>query len=80
MSVCCVSAGATECVTPDSPPIVNIETTPIAKSIAALNLIRPPHIVAIQLRIFTPVGTAINIVDSEKAATETGPIPDTNIW
>ena len=40
----------------------------------------PPHMVAIQLRIFTPVGTAMNIVDSENAATETGPMPEANMW
>ena len=40
----------------------------------------PPHIVAIQLRIFTPVGTAMNIVDTEKAATEMGPRPEANMW
>ena len=75
-----MSAGATEWVTPESPPIVNIDTTPKAKSIATVNLILPPHMVANQFRIFTPVGTAMNIVDIEKAATEIGPIPDTNMW
>ena len=36
--------------------------------------------VASQLRIFTPVGTAMNMVDIENAATEIGPRPDTNMW
>ena len=36
--------------------------------------------VAIQFRIFTPVGTAMNIVDSEKARTEIGPMPEANMW
>ena len=36
--------------------------------------------VAIQLRIFTPVGTAMNIVDTEKAATDQGPSPEANMW
>ena len=45
-----------------------------------MNLSLPPHMVAIQLRIFTPVGTAMNIVDSEKAATEIGPMPEANMW
>ena len=36
--------------------------------------------VANQFRIFTPVGTAMNIGDSEKAATEMGPMPVTNMW
>ena len=43
-------------------------------------MIFPPHIVASQLRIFTPVGTAMNIVDSENAATEIGPMPEANMW
>ena len=51
-----------------------------AKSIAVVKRSRPPHIVASQLRIFTPVGTAMNIVDNEKAATEIGPMPETNMW
>ena len=33
-----------------------------------------------QLKIFTPVGTAMNIVDSEKADTATGPRPTANMW
>ena len=41
---------------------------------------RPPHMVAIQFRIFTPVGTAMNIVESVNAPTEIGPMPDTNMW
>ena len=42
--------------------------------------IRPPHIVASQFSIFTPVGTAMNMVDTEKAATATGPTPEANMW
>ncbi len=33
-----------------------------------------------QLKIFTPVGTAMNIVDTEKAETATGPKPTANMW
>ncbi len=36
--------------------------------------------VASQLKIFTPVGTAMNIVDTEKAATDSGPMPEVNMW
>ena len=60
--------------------MVNIVTTPMENSIAVVNRIFPPHMVASQFRIFTPVGTAMNIVDSEKAATAIGPMPDTNMW
>src|SRR5207247_2093824 len=45
--------------TPLIPPITNIVTNPIAKSIGALSSIAPPHIVAIQLKILMPLGTAI---------------------
>ena len=40
----------------------------------------PPHRVPIQLKIFTPVGTAMNMVDTEKAETATGPRPTANMW
>ena len=30
--------------------------------------------------IFTPVGTAMNIVDMVNTATETGPRPEANMW
>jgi len=39
---------------------------PIAQSIGVLKVIEPPHIVAIQLKIFTPVGTAMTIVAATK--------------
>ena len=64
-------------MTPDRPPMVNIVTRPMANSIGVVNL-SLPHIVASQFRIFTPVGTAMNIVDSN-AATESGPMPEANI-
>tara|TARA_B110000977_G_C10806301_1_gene388446 strand:- start:124 stop:249 length:126 start_codon:yes stop_codon:yes gene_type:complete len=39
---------------------------PIANSIGVLKSIEPPHIVAIQEKIFIPVGTAIIIVAEVK--------------
>src|SRR5690606_3057539 len=60
--------------------MVNIVTRPMPKSIGVVKRSLPPHIVAIQLRIFTPVGTAMNIVDIAKAATEIGPMPEENMW
>ena len=50
--------------------MVNIAMRPMANSIGVVNRSLPPHIVASQLKIFTPVGTAMNIVDSENAATD----------
>ncbi len=52
----------------------------MANFIAVVNRSLPPYIVAIQLRIFTPVGTAMNIVDTENAATANGPTPEANMW
>ena len=60
--------------------MVNSTTRPMANIIAVVNRSLPPHIVAIQLRIFTPVGTAMNIVVSENTATEIGPMPEANMW
>ena len=40
----------------------------------------PPQIVAIQLKIFTPVGIAISIEVMANAESATGPIPVANIW
>ena len=41
---------------------MNSETKPTANSIGVVNVNEPPHIVPIQLKIFTPVGIAISIV------------------
>ena len=49
-----------------TPPTVNRKMKPIAHSIGVLNSIEPPHIVAIQEKIFTPVGTAMTIVAATK--------------
>ena len=38
----------------------------MAQIIGAVKRIEPPHIVAIQEKIFTPVGTAITIVANTK--------------
>ena len=55
-------------------------TSAIANFMATVNWIWPPHMVASQLKIFTPVGIAINMVVSENTASAIGPIPTENIW
>ena len=45
---------------------MNRKIKPIDHTIGRLNSIEPPHIVAIQLKIFTPVGTAMTIVAAVK--------------
>ena len=47
---------------PVKPPKVNKKIKPFAKSIGVFKTIEPPNIVAIQLKILIPVGTAITIV------------------
>ena len=53
-------------MTPDRPPMMNIAMKPSAKYIGVLYWIEPPHIVPIQLKIFTPGGMAISIVDERE--------------
>src|SRR5690625_2624508 len=60
--------------------MVNDGMKPNAQSIAELIVILPPHIVANQLKILIPVGTAIAIVATAKIEFATGPIPTVNIW
>jgi len=52
--------------TPVTPPTVNKNKKPVAHIIGVLNVILPPYIVANQLKIFIPVGTAIIIVAAVK--------------
>ena len=40
----------------------------------------PPQTVAIQLNIFTPVGTAISMVVMVNTVRAVGPIPVVNMW
>ena len=51
---------------PVKPPTVNKKINPTAQTIGVVNLNLPPYIVAIQLNIFIPVGTAIIIVADVK--------------
>jgi len=53
-------------ITPVTPPIVNKNKNPIEKSIGTLIVIEPETMVANQLNIFIPVGTAIIIVAEVK--------------
>ena len=74
VSVCCRSAGGDACMTPEMPPIVNSATSAIANFIATVKRMLPPHIVKIQLKIFTPVGIAMSIVvDARTPCRRSGP-------
>jgi hypothetical protein len=80
VSVCCQSDGTTAWLMPLRPPMMNIDTKPIAISIGVGNVKEPRHMVAIQLKIFTPVGTPTAMVVVRKTAFATGPRPVANIW
>ena len=60
--------------------MMNIETNPIALSIAEVNWIRPPHIVPSQLKTLMAEGRAISIVESMNVAPSAGFMPDWNMW
>jgi hypothetical protein len=53
---------------------------PIAHSIGTVYRILPPYIVANQLKIFIPVGTAIIIVAAVKYARVSTSIPTVYMW
>jgi hypothetical protein len=49
-------------IIPVKPPKVNKKIKPLANNIGVFKTIEPPNIVATQLKILIPVGTAIIIV------------------
>ena len=51
----------------------------MANIIAVVNRIAPPHMVAIQLNIFMPVGTAISMLAAENTARKLRPSATANI-
>lgn len=66
MSCSIISREELESIIPVKPPTVNKKIKPSAQSIGVSNLIRDPRIVANQLKILIPVGTAIIIVAAVK--------------
>jgi hypothetical protein len=62
------------------PPIVKTNRKPTAHSIGVSKLIEPRHIVATQLKIFTPVGMAISIVAYMKKSWPVTGMPVVNMW
>jgi hypothetical protein len=59
---------------------MNIAMNPIANSIGVFSSNLPPHIVAIQLKILTPVGIAMSIVVAPNTESAIGPRPTANMW
>ena len=65
---------------PVSPDIRNWNTKATANSMGVAKRILPPHMVASQLKILMPVGTAMIMVESVKKAFATEVMPTVNIW
>lgn len=67
--------------TPVNPPSVNKKIKPLTQSEGTEELrFLDPYILANQLKILTPVGTAIVIVAAVKYARVSTSIPTVNIW
>ena len=60
------SAGGTAISTPVMPPTTKVIMKPIDHSIGTVKRTRPPYMVNSQLKIFTPVGTAMIMVMTPK--------------
>ena len=76
----CQLNGAEPSMTPVNPAMRNWKRNATQKSIGALNWIFPPHIVASQLKILIPVGTAMAIVEMTKKAFAGALMPTVNMW
>src|SRR5438445_13850441 len=79
VSESCTSTGTEPRNTPEIPPIVNTTMNAIAKSIAVRKRSAPPQSVPSHEKIFTPVGTAMSIVDAMKKICSAGSSPGTNM-
>ena len=65
-------------MTPVSPPNRNVTRKPQAKSMGVWKVIWPFHMVPIQLKNFSPVGTAMRNVMKLKNGNSTAPVA--NMW
>src|SRR5688572_9306514 len=75
-----ISTGVAAMKIPDSPPMMNMLTNDMAKSIGVVNWILPPHNVPSQLNTFTALGKAIIIVETMNVLPRYGFMPDINMW
>ena len=75
-----MSTGAIAQIRPVKPPMVNTKMKPTDHSIGVSKVIEPRHMVASQLKTFTPVGTAINMVAYMKNNWPVTGMPVANMW
>src|SRR5262245_26604024 len=74
------STGVAAIQMPDRPPMMNIETKPIANSIGVVKRMRAPQSVPSQLKTLMAEGSAIMIVETMKTMPTAGFMPDVNMW
>ena len=75
-----MSTGIVPSITPERPPITNVQRNPIAKSIGVLRWIFPSQRVPSHENTFTPVGMAMIIVVIIIGTRSQGAMPLTNMW
>src|SRR5512135_2593067 len=75
-----MSIGTSDSTRPVKPPSVNRNRKPMANSIGVSKVSEPFHIVATQLNTFTPVGTAISMLENMKNNWLATGIPVVNMW
>src|SRR6266487_353516 len=75
-----MSTGVAAMKMPDNPPIVNIDTKPIAFSIGTWKRRLPRHIVPSQLNTLIAEGTAMSSVDTMNVDPRVGFMPLMNMW
>src|SRR5450756_3176014 len=80
VSSACQSNGTADCMTPVMPPMVNKAMRPQAKSSGVLKRSDPPHIVASQLKILTPVGMAMSMLVPAMITLNSVGNPVANMW
>src|SRR3979409_1541078 len=67
-------------MTPGRPAAKNWKRKAMQNSMGVLNSIFPPHMVASQLKILMPVGTAMAMVESTKKVFAFAFMPTVNMW
>ena len=80
VSLTWMSIGTAPSITPERPPITNIDRKPSAKKKGVLKWSFPSQIVASQLKILIPVGTAIRSVVIIIGTRSHDAMPLTNMW
>src|SRR6478609_9323509 len=79
-SFSCQSTGKAARKIPVRPPNVNIARKPSEKSIGESKMRLPRQVVASQLKILIPVGTAMTIDEIMKKESSPTPRPVVNMW